>query len=242
MATQANLQSQSKDHLEKDPVTLVQDPLLREQDFGFYEGKPFYGRDHSSPRSWKRNHPAQHADDLEFQDVESKESVRKRAEDFVHGSLIPILCDESALSNFNVAIFSHGIILNHLWRSILSLFGKNAVSLASGVSTGNASSMPLEYLGGWSNTGYLELEIFQSLAVSVQEGTMSVESTLTDKPPHRVADEISYPVFPELKMRILTVNGKDHLRALKRTRVVGSTAHDEGQKKIDTFFKRPKKA
>lgn len=243
MAAQANLQSQDKDHRE-DPVIVIQDSLLRERDFGFYEGKPFYARDYSSPKSGKDTHRSQQADDPDFQDVESKESLRRRADAFVHGNLIPILCEERILSKRNVAIFSHAIILNHLWRSILSLFGKNAVSLAPGVYVGNAGSTPLEYLGGWSNTGYLELEIFQSLASSVQEGSTTVDSNSLEKREHpdKAADEKFYPVFPNLKMGILTVNGKDHLRALKRTRGVGSAAHDEGQKKIDKFFKKPEKA
>lgn len=40
---------------------------------------------------------------------------------------------------------------------------------------------------------------------------------------------------------ILTINGKDHLKGLKRTGGgVGSSRHDASQKSIDTFFKRRK--
>ena len=243
LASQTKSQIQSNDHLQNGPVSVVQDLLLREQDFGFFEGKPFYAREHSSSKSGKHSHWSQHANEPSFQDVESKESMRKRADEFVHGNLISLLCDEDAPSNCVVAIYSHGIILNHLWKSIFSLFGKNAVSLAPGVSVGNAVSTPLEYLGGWSNTGYLELDISPSHALSVQEENMTTDCTLIEKRerPNETADDRSHPIFPNLKMRILAVNGKDHLRALKRTRGVGSAAHDESQRKIENFFKKPRK-
>ena len=42
-------------------------------------------------------------------------------------------------------------------------------------------------------------------------------------------------------MVIRKVNGKDHLKGLKRTGGgVGSSQFDEGQKKIETFFKKQK--
>jgi phage baseplate assembly protein gpV len=40
---------------------------------------------------------------------------------------------------------------------------------------------------------------------------------------------------------ILAINGKDHLKGLKRTGGgVGSSRHDTSQKSIETFFKRRK--
>ncbi|KAL8686237.1 MAG: hypothetical protein Q9218_007249 [Villophora microphyllina] len=197
-------------------LTVQQEPKLREQDFGFYEGKPFYARQHMSKKSGKNGHRPEHQEDPGFQDVESKESMAARTGAFVDEYLKPLLSDNSAEQKRVVAVVSHGILLSHLWRSILGMFAinKSAVALAPGVSIGNGGVTPLEYLGGWSNTGYLELDI-----------TMT-----SDK------DEAS----PTSKILIKTVNGKDHLKGLKRTRGVGSSQYDEGQKKIESFFKKTK--
>ena len=225
------------------PLSVVEDVLLQEQDFGFYEGKPFYARDTTSLKSGKDNHRSQHINDPDFQDVESKESMRKRADAFVESNLVPLLCQAGTSLESNVAIFSHGIILNHLWRSILGLFGRSTVSLAPGVSVGNAGSTPLEYLGGWSNTGYLELEIYFADAATLSSTVEPPKSASSNSEaaPGEAKDKEDLPLFPDQRMKILTINGKEHLRALKRTRGVGSAAHDEGQKRIDTFFKKPKK-
>ena len=225
------------------PLSVVEDVLLREQDFGFYEGKPFYVRDTTSPKSGKDNHRSQHVNGPDFQDVESKESMRKRADEFVESNLVPLLCQAGTPSEPNIAIFSHGIILNHLWRSVLSLFGRSTVSLTPGISVGNAGSTPLEYLGGWSNTGYLELEVYSADAATLPSTVEPLKFTSgnSEVAIGEVKDKQDLPLFPNLRMKILTINGKEHLRALRRTRGVGSAAHDEDQKRIDTFFKSPKK-
>ena len=209
---------------------------LREQDFGFYEGKPFYARPSGSSKSGKENHRAEHASEPGFQDVESKESLATRANTFVHEHLVPLICDRKEVT---VAVVSHGIILNHLWRSILKLFAKRTISMAPGLAVGGTNtSTPLEYLGGWSNTGYLELEL--QPVVSRAEPAVS-ESDADSRGEHQdnVNSDHSSPI-PELHMVIKAVNGKDHLSGLKRTRGVSSGKYDEGQKKIDGFFKKCK--
>ncbi|KAL9576858.1 MAG: hypothetical protein Q9212_006761 [Teloschistes hypoglaucus] len=199
-------------------VTVQRKPGLREQDFGFYEGKPFYARQYGSKKSGKDNHRSEHREDPDFKDVESKESMAARTTSFIDEYLKPLLIAESAEQQRAVAIVSHGNLLSHLWRSILGMFGTNrtTVALAAGVSIGNGGVTPLEYLGGWSNTGYLELDMTM---VSVKE-----------------------EASPRNKIIIKTVNGKDHLKGLKRARGVGSSQYDEGQKKIESFFKKTKTA
>lgn len=210
--------------------------VLREQDFGFYEGKPFYARPSGANKSGKDSHRAEHSNDPGFQDVESKESMAKRANLFVHEHLLPLICQSGEVK---VAVVSHGIILNHLWRSVLKLFAKRTVTIAPGVAVSSAgASTPLEYLGGWSNTGYLELDI-QPVIIRAEHAVS--ESDLQDDPgATRSAspDVLSPP--PELRMIIKAVNSKEHLVGLKRTRGVSSGKHDEGQKKIDGFFKKSK--
>jgi hypothetical protein len=59
---------------------------------------------------------------------------------------------------------AHGIILSHLWRGILRLFDASNTAVVPGIQDGRA--MGLEYLGAWSNTGYLDLEIKERAAVN----------------------------------------------------------------------------
>ena len=140
-----------------------------------------------------------------------------RMDEFIAGTLLSLICGERVGEEEVVALVSHGIILSHLWRCLLKLFGKGTVTLAPGLSLRSGSVTPLEYLGGWSNTGYLELDVEAPVESGPQEARV-----------------------PDLKMVIKAVNGKEHLTGLKRTRGVGSSQHDEGQKKIETFFKKAK--
>lgn len=209
--------------------------VLREQDFGFYEGKPFYARPTNSKKTGKEDHRSQHSDEPGSHDVESKESMTARAESFVHDFLLPILCRDTGPREAAIAVVSHGIILNHLWRSILKLFAQRTVSLAPGLTIGGgAGGIALEYLGGWSNTGYLELDIQPVLTA---KKPIVSESETPDSPAPRT-DGLT--LLSELRMVIKAVNSKEHLQGLKRTRGVSSGKHDEGQKKIDGFFKKKK--
>ncbi|KAL8945870.1 MAG: hypothetical protein Q9222_007651 [Ikaeria aurantiellina] len=219
-------------------LTVRQLSVLREQDFGIYEGKPFYVRQQGSSRSGKDNHRAQHLDDPGFQDVESKESMTSRTDSFVHEYLKPLILKDSPSSFGNVvAIVSHGIILSYLWRSLLGVFAKQTVSLAPGLAVGDAR--PLEFLGGWSNTGYLELEITSSLssATAIAPPKEIHLSLAVQFPAERAEAEILPPSY---RMLVKAVNAKDHLKGLKRARGVGSSQYNEGQKKIESFFKKTK--
>lgn len=216
-------------------VTQLQ--ILREQDFGFYEGKPYYARSRDSSKSGKENHRSQHVDDPDFKDVEAKESMNARMDKFVNNQLLPLIKDERPGREKVIAVVSHGIILSHLWRCLLKLFGKDTVTLAAEISMGNGGVKPLEYLGGWSNTGYLELDIINTLPVEVVPINQS--STAASETESGTAGSKESGI-PALKMIVRTVNGKEHLKGLKRTRGVGSSQYDEGQKKIETFFKKVK--
>ncbi|KAL8869956.1 MAG: hypothetical protein Q9174_003885 [Haloplaca sp. 1 TL-2023] len=206
--------AQIKDDSEpKAAVQQVQE--LREQDFGFYEGKPFYARQRDSTKTGKDSHRSEHTDDPDFQDVETKESMTARTDAFISKHLLPKLKVDGSDDQSVIAIVSHGIILSHLWRSLLGLFHRQTLQLTLGpnASLDGGGVINLEYLGGWSNTGYLELDIWAGTSIS--------EAPLS-----------------HCRMLIRTVNGKEHLKGLKRARGVGSSQYDEGQKKIDTFFKK----
>ena len=133
---------------------VIQLPILQEQDFGFYEGKRFYERPKDPNKSGKDAHLAAHRDDPGFVDVESKEAMTARASSFVSEYLLDHI--EQVPDDQSVVVVAHGIILNHLWRATLRCFSSNKVSMAAGV---GGADRGLEYLGGWSNTGYLDLDI-----------------------------------------------------------------------------------
>ena len=213
-------------------LQVMQISNLREQDFGFYEGKPFHARLRDSDKLKKETNRLQNSTDPIFQDVESKESMDKRTDEFVKEYLVPLIQARSINHKATVAVVAHGIILTHLWKSLLKLFAKNTVSLAPGLPVGLGRITPLEYLGGWSNTGYLEVDIRQDIPLQVG----------TDHQPHTAEYEDAQGSLlpPNLRMEIITINGTDHLKGLKRTRGVGSSQYDEGQKKIESFFKRSK--
>lgn len=210
--------------------------VLREQDFGFYEGKPFYTRQRDSKISGKAG--SQHREDHDFKDVESTDSMTLRMNIFVQNHLLHLLFDENFKAEQVVAVVSHGIILSHLWRCLLTLFPKGSVTLCPSLSLGSeGKTVVLEHLGGWSNTGYLELDI---LPGQVDASTANGSAKTDQRVPQSSCKNPSLRTVP-LKMTVKTVNGNKHLKNLERTRGgIGSSKHDEGQKKIDSFFKKQK--
>ncbi len=220
---------------EKPNLKTIQLPILREQDFGFYEGKPFYAR--SSPskkKTGKEAHYGQHKDDPGFQDVESKESMILRMDSFLDEHLIPKIRSESPTAEHVIVIVSHGIILSTLWRCLLRRFAPTSVSLKPGLLI---SGMTLEHLGGWSNTGYLELDLRRNSEALEQPAVAGSDAV----PASSGVQSDSPTILTGWMTVIQTVNGKEHLYGVKRTRGgVGSSKHDEGQKTIDSFFKRRK--
>lgn len=212
--------------------------VLREQDFGFYEGKPFYTRHRDSKIPGKANSGSQHGEDFGFKDVESTQSMTLRMDSFIQDHLLPLLYYEDFKVERCVAVVSHGIILSYLWGRFLTLFPKGSVTLSPNLSVGSEGNMVVfEHLGGWSNTGYLELDIVpgpvdalvaNSSANTVQRGSQPLSNSLSLR-------------TPSLIMIIKSVNGREHLKNLKRTRGgIGSSKHDEGQRRIESFFKKQK--
>lgn len=211
--------------------------VLREQDFGYYEGRPFYARPRDSFKSGREHHRTQHENECNFRDVESKESMTERMSDFLRDHLVPLIHDQAA-NEKAIAIVSHGIILSHLWRSLLKMLPKDSVSLSPGISIGSGGVTPLEYLGGWSNTGYLELDIQERSEAGMNDKPIPSSSSQSSKTGCSSSSDIS---LSGLKVTIKTVNGRAHLLGLKRTKGgVGSARFHEGQKSIESFFKKRK--
>jgi len=235
--------------------------VLREQDFGFYEGKAFYERPRGSTKPSKEAHADIHRNEPGFRDVESKEAMRGRMNTFINGHLLPLLA--KADTDNAVVIVAHGIILNHLWSGILRRFEARNV-VASPAVLSSREGLSLEYLGGWSNTGYVEMEIKpikdnSSLPAkpappggSLDTPTSSAAAPLSEvqNPTFETTfHHISAPVEPEVKgpelagmsLVVKAVNSLEHLKGLKKTRGgIGSLKHDSTQKTVDSFFKKKK--
>jgi len=133
-------------------------------------------------------------------------------------------------TELTIAVVSHGLFLAALWKMLLLKFKPLSVSLGPEVLP-PGPRRPLEYMPAWSNTGFLELDMRQSSS---------------DKPDGLQGPQDSDAVAIlggklNATIRICAMNSKNHLTNLKRTRGgVGSSASDDKQKRLETFFKKTK--
>ena len=109
-----------------------------------------------------------------------------RVEAFLDGHLLSLF-GQLAYGE-TVIVVAHGIILSYLWRGILARFPSGNVSVAAGVMAGG-NGMGLEYLGGWSNTGYLDLEI-RSIALPPSSQAASLGSAIPIEPNQNVGPQL----------------------------------------------------
>jgi hypothetical protein len=173
------------------PPETIKLQLLREQDFGFYEGKKFFERPREGNKSGKDAHLEAHRDEPGFVDVESKESMRIRVENFIDAHLVQLIHEQDK----SVVVVAHGIILSHLWRAMLKRFHP-FVTVASGVQA-TGPGMSLEYLGGWSNTGYLDLEVKKRARPSNGDVEPDVAATFAMTPSISRVWTAPDPVLPD---------------------------------------------
>lgn len=267
-----------------DAPTVVACPDLREQDFGFYEKKTFYARSPDSKKTGKDLHRAEHQHEEGFQDIETKESMAKRADSYLNQHLITVLKEAPSDHQYVMCVVSHGIMLSSLWKAILRRQLPNTVSLdQEAIVIGKP--LALEHLGGFSNTGFLHLEFTRcedaddtaatppegalvaqagsSIGAQTQDPSISTVAQITAKQQDSPSDvhPVSEPAVTapastpdgcktettnrrqdvNFNITVKVINGKEHLKGLKRTGGgVGSSKFDEGQKSIETFFKRRK--
>jgi broad specificity phosphatase PhoE len=180
-----------------------------------------------------------------FIEQESEASMRTRAHAFLGENLLPVLLDSSR-SEATIAVVSHGIILRVLWSCLVDLFDPAHIHVGDDVSLGTRKTgMP--FLPVWSNTGFMELCFEQLPPVSTSLHTLSQQNiTNISRSGPRATDvapkQIAYPgdtVLSGLSMTILSVDNKDHLGDLHRTRGgIGNAMHDDRQQRIDNFFGR----
>lgn len=140
-------------------LSIVNAPQLVEQDFGFYEGKPFYARPRGSSKTGREAHYDTHKEEPGFVDVESKASLADRCDAFLDDHLLPLFGnEESTKTELVVVVVSHGILLPNLWRRLLLRLPRKSVTIVPEI-LASKGQVILEHLGGWSNTGFLELTI-----------------------------------------------------------------------------------
>ncbi|KAF1851987.1 phosphoglycerate mutase-like protein [Cucurbitaria berberidis CBS 394.84] len=267
---EAQLTRTNAEGLQQAVPDVIQLSLLMEQDFGSMEGKKWYDRSPEVQLSGKEHHRQENKDTAGFVDVESKDAMAQRADTFLDEHLLLLLEDSAEATDLVVAIVSHGIFLSSLWKRILLRLPPKSVVLCPEL---QATARPsLEHLGGWSNTGYLELCMTKTLLpdstpaylpsspaetpataehvgkvelLPAATGDVATDQQLAvEAPPLPAGLGIMSPTPRIAKgwtAKILNINGKDHLKGLKRTGGgVGSSRHDASQKSIETFFKRRK--
>ena len=200
---------------------IVKLELLREQDFGSLEMTPW-----ASKQAFDAHDARTEAT---FRHKETVEAMRIRADQFLDDFISPLWALAGDSQDQCVAVVSHGLFLSCLWKALTDRFEARSIRLSPEIS----QDRPLISLAWWSNTGYMELEIKADLADSTASVVLLEHSAI------RLPE--GSPPLSTLTLKVITVNGQDHLLNLKRTRGgVGSAAHDTRQKQIDGFFKRPK--
>ncbi|KAF2470724.1 phosphoglycerate mutase-like protein [Lindgomyces ingoldianus] len=251
---------------------VVQLPALMEQDFGFYEGKKWDERPADARVTGKHRHNHDHGSTSGFVEMESFSSMVQRIDAFIDTHLLPLFSGPTASTSDAVAIVSHGIILSVLWKRLLLRLPPKSVAFSPELSA-NIRDYSLERLGGWSNTGYLELLMEKATLLepfSAEDSTLPLPPASALQPSkvkldsakgeiarpdirqgapdritkHRVLDAQSALIkLPgEWRTTIQTINGRDHLKGLKRAGGgLGSARHDASQRNIETFFKRRKR-
>ncbi|WEW57042.1 hypothetical protein PRK78_002501 [Emydomyces testavorans] len=203
-------------------------PILRERDFGSFEGKSW--RTAVSARTTNPSNPPS-----DHKKPESTASMAARVNAFLSDFLFPVLHADKKAEEV-VAIVSHGIILSVLWDTLAKLCKDSHLVFSRSVQM--RTRRP-----GWSNTGYMELDIVKAsrdIPRHVSYDSASLEDL--EKNAHRTscAQLMTDSLTVSLKITVHTVNERQHLRNLKRTGSgAGSATHDSQQKRINQFFKKP---
>ena len=224
MTAKAIEDAQKSKYTDVGDMTVVQLEHLREQDFGSFECMPW-----SSKRSEITTDKLPKPEDAGFRPKETSEAMAKRADIFLDDYILPQLAIDHEQEGI-VAVVSHGLMLAVLWKSLLARFGPRTVSLGAEINS-KTGSRPLEYLPGWSNTGYVELHM-------VKTSASAVESIPCDEDTSAPASNDRSVKLPGWRMVVQSVNKKDHLGNLKRTRGVGSSTYDTRQKNLEGYFKK----
>ncbi|PVF98468.1 phosphoglycerate mutase-like protein [Serendipita vermifera] len=188
-------------------LPLTVNPLLREQNFGIAEGKPWVAR---KPNATKD--PNETEEEVyytiynrheKFPDGESLDDLANRVEKALDETVWPHV--QEALKSgehedIHIVVVSHGLAISEL---VAALLRQSPIPPASGKS-----------YTGLVNTGWTQLQI-------------DIESISSDQPEERIVTRIF----------VKSVNNSPHLAIVRRQGGgIGSAAHDETQKSIRDYF------
>ncbi|CAG7853527.1 SubName: Full=Uncharacterized protein {ECO:0000313/EMBL:CCA72977.1} [Serendipita indica DSM 11827] len=189
------------------PITLVVNPLLREQNFGVAENKPWAAHKPTSAHETEEEvYYSIYTRHEKFPEGESLDDLAERAEKALDETVWPhvqqILDDKGpGLGKDNhIVIVSHGLAISEL---VAALLRRSPIPPPIGVS-----------YRGLQNTAWTQLEI-----------------TIEHRPPPNEAEkEVS-------SIHLVSANNHPHLARVKRQAGgIGSAAHDEKQTSIRDFF------
>ena len=203
---------------------IVQIDLLKEQDFGSFEMMSWSEKRAKAAIDPKTKDP----DEPGFKPRETPESIKTRANKFVDDCLLPLLNTETEENEDVVAIVSHGLFLQQLWKAIFIRFAPESVSVGPDA----ILPIPGQSIGDikkWGNTGYLEC--------TIRPGTLTmVDAKIADATP-TTGSPVDF--FAGKGLKVLAVNESDHVADMKRDGV-GSSPYDFKQQSIKGFFKKRK--
>ena len=228
---------------------------LVERDYGPYEGKPFASRSQWSKKTADGGEESTGG-------VESAVALAKRCDNFLDQHLLPLF-DQGGCEDFVIAVVAHGMLLSHLWRRLLLRLPAKSLIIDPEIIAAKGEIVP-EHLGGWSNTGYLELSLeyggntneatpLQADASSDDQqaatlptpvpppiqpdgADISVASPRSNEP--RVTSQAPQRTLSGWSTTVLAIDSRKHLYGLKRQKGgIGSLANSPDQKKVDSFFK-----
>lgn len=236
------------------PGEVVKLEILREKNFGSFEGKSYHDRvRNTNLRSREVFQPSHSAACVEsFREEESKASMQSRMDRFVDGYLHKVVT--TVPDDKTVVVVAHGIILLHLWRRILSRFSPREVSLAT-----DAAHAPngLEYLGTWSNTGFWHLEmkkssesaralspsLFPAPVTKVEDCLASdARCVVTQRADENASEALDFAAptfFAHMSLVIRSVNCTLHLDGFRKSGGgLGNVKHDASQTNLESFFQK----
>ncbi|KAL4894695.1 histidine phosphatase superfamily [Aspergillus ambiguus] len=196
-----------------DKLAPLSTPLIRERDFGSFEGQ-----------KWSASYQSQAVQVM----PETDQSIMLRANAFINDYVLPLILDESSDKHV-VAVVSHGITLQFLWKCIQKLFQPDHIRLAPGASSHGTDARFVSPT--WTNTAFLDLEINQSTA-SLPPHLLPLNETSSIH-----ADPTS--LLSSWMLDIRAINSRAHLTQLRRVQGgIGSGTFDQRQQKIDHFFRK----
>ncbi|KAK4685182.1 hypothetical protein P7C73_g4975, partial [Tremellales sp. Uapishka_1] len=211
-----------KNQSPKPPLTIS--PLLREQHFGIAERKPFGEGKNGYVRG-----PGRH---FKFDDGESLDDVRKRANEAIANFIEPILQESRGqpASSKHIVVVAHGIFNAEFIGALLAR---------------RKDAAPLEWgYRGMTNTGWTRLEVgYKDEAretaipkvITEPEGPVSASSApASSAPPPLRSSEAD---LQTLAVSVLCTDVTTHLDGVHRQKGgIGSQGFDEKQKDLRAFF------